>query len=260
MCYCPHRIFESEYQSFANKTARCNLLYFKLFFRLLHAQWLKILLVENCQELFHHYSKMSPTRYRVTFYGDTLVPLLKLKDPLMLEVNLQLNGMYSLKRKVLMSLVLLTFQGAIIDGTTPNMTINEYENWRDTVKLLKMGGAKAYRFSIAWARLIPKGIKDSPINPVAVKHYNDLIDQLIRDGIVPMVTLYHFDAPQVLVDTYGSVLNTKRFTEDYVYFADNAFRLFGDRVKHWGTFNEPISSCVLGNLDSVCRNPFNCCI
>lgn len=133
-----------------------------------------------------------------------------------------------------------------MDGTTPNTTINEYERWEETVELLKMTGANAYRFSIAWSRLIPKAIKGSRVNPKAVKHYNDLINKLLENNITPMVTLFHYDAPQVLVDTYGSVLNTQRFSEDFTYFADVAFRTFGDRVKHWTTFNEPTSSCLLG--------------
>ena len=137
-------------------------------------------------------------------------------------------------------------KGAIIDGTTPNTTINEYQRWEETVELLKMSGANAYRFSIAWSRLIPEALQGSPINQKAVNHYNNLIDKLIKNGITPMITLFHYDAPQVLVDTYESVLNTDRFSEDFVYFADTSFRLFGDRVKHWATFNEPISSCILG--------------
>ncbi|KAI8897251.1 coniferrin beta glucosidase [Globomyces pollinis-pini] len=100
--------------------------------------------------------------------------------------------------------------------------------------------------SIAWTRLVPGGFKNSPVNALAIKHYNNVFDLLLRNGITPMVTLYHFDMPAVLETKYKGFLNTDRFTEDYVYFAEQAFSAFGDRIKYWITFNEPITTCTAG--------------
>lgn len=97
-------------------------------------------------------------------------------------------------------------------------------------------GLDAYRFSISWPRLFPEG--RGKVNPIGVTYYNLLIDGLLEAGIEPYVTLYHWDLPQSLHDAYGGWLS-HLIIDDFAVYADTCFKLFGDRVKHWITFNEP---------------------
>lgn len=135
--------------------------------------------------------------------------------------------------------------------------------WNETVTLLRLTGANSYRFSISWPRLVPDGSASSKINQKAIDHYNTLINALLANNITPVVTLYHWDLPQSLQDAYGGFLNTERFTQDFLYFAETAFSLFGDRVKYWLTFNEPSSYCLNGYVTGShapgrCINPLTC--
>ena len=151
----------------------------------------------------------------------------------------------------------------IRDRSDTNVTNDEYRLMNETVALLKLTGANSYRFSIAWTRLVPEGRADSPVNPKAISHYNELIDLLVENGITPLVTLYHWDQPLSITKAYGGILDTKKFTEDFLFFAKVAFSEFGDRVKHWVTFNEPLTYCTHGYKTGIhapghCINPFKC--
>ncbi|KAL6905874.1 hypothetical protein ACP4OV_003475 [Aristida adscensionis] len=103
-------------------------------------------------------------------------------------------------------------------------------------------GMDAYRFSICWPRILPDGTVQGGINPEGIKYYNKLIDKLLENGIKPYVTLFHWETPQALDKAYGSFLN-RRIVNDFREFAEVCFRNFGDRVKHWFTFNEPYVFC-----------------
>ncbi|KAM0850724.1 hypothetical protein ACQ4PT_052888 [Festuca glaucescens] len=127
---------------------------------------------------------------------------------------------------------------------------------KDDVKLMHQMGLDAYRFSIAWPRLIPDG--RGAINPKGLEYYNNLIDELILHGIQPHVTLYHFDLPQSLQDEYNGLLSP-RFIDDYTKYADVCFENFGDRVKHWVTVNEP-NIKTLGGFDSGTLPPRRCSV
>ncbi|KAH7440516.1 hypothetical protein KP509_04G111200 [Ceratopteris richardii] len=94
----------------------------------------------------------------------------------------------------------------------------------------------SYRFSLAWSRIYPNG--NGEVNQVAIDHYNKVIDDVLSLGLIPMVTLWTQDHPQVLEDTYGGALNDQ-FITDFVDYADTCFEAFGDRVKYWITFDEP---------------------
>ncbi len=100
---------------------------------------------------------------------------------------------------------------------------------------MKALGLQAYRFSIAWGRLLPEG--RGRVNPKGLEFYARLIDLLLEQGIQPLVTLYHWDLPAAL-DDQGGWLNPEivRWFADY---AEIAFRAFGDRVPMWATLNEP---------------------
>nr|WRK22227.1 beta-glucosidase GH2 [Panax ginseng] len=115
---------------------------------------------------------------------------------------------------------------------------DSYNLYLDDVKALKDMRMSAYRFSISWTRILPKGNLEGGINQKGIDFYNKLIDELVNNGIIPYVTLDHFEIPKALVESYSSFLD-KRIIKDFKDYADVCFEKFGDRVKYWKTFNEP---------------------
>jgi len=103
--------------------------------------------------------------------------------------------------------------------------------------------ADYYRFSLSWSRILPNGTADV-VNQAGIDYYNNLIDSLLANDIFPMVTMYHWDLPQPLQDIGG--WPNEELIEHFADFARLAFATFGDRVKHWITFNEPFNTCELG--------------
>ncbi|KAF3451692.1 hypothetical protein FNV43_RR07788 [Rhamnella rubrinervis] len=127
--------------------------------------------------------------------------------------------------------------GKIIDGSNGDVAVDHYHRYLEDVDLMESLGVSSYRFSISWARILPKG-RFGGVNQAGINFYSNLIDALLRKGIQPLVTLHHYDIPQELQDRYGGWLSPKS-QEDFVYYVDICFKSFGDRVKHWVTFNEP---------------------
>ncbi|GAB2281574.1 Beta-glucosidase 11 [Dionaea muscipula] len=125
---------------------------------------------------------------------------------------------------------------------------------QEDVQLMVETGLDAYRFSIAWPRLIPNG--RGSVNPKGLQYYNNLINELISHGIQPHVTLMHVDLPQALEDEYGGFLD-RRIVKDFTTYADVCFREFGDRVLHWTTVNEG-NIFVLGGYDFGQTPPQHC--
>ena len=118
----------------------------------------------------------------------------------------------------------------------PKDTSTFYSNYKEDIKFLKETGQNSFRTSIQWSRLIPNG--KGEVNEKAVKFYNDLIDELIKNDIMPIITLFHFDMPMCMQKLGG--WESREVVEAYAEYAKVCFELFGDRVKHWMTFNEPI--------------------
>jgi beta-glucosidase len=114
------------------------------------------------------------------------------------------------------------------------------------VALLKELGAKAYRFSISWSRVIPLGGRNDPVNEKGLQYYEALVDELLANGIEPMITLFHWDLPQALHDRYGGFLNQEEYLPDYVNYARVMFKALGGKVKKWITYNEPWCTSILG--------------
>ncbi|KAL1608002.1 hypothetical protein SLS60_002941 [Paraconiothyrium brasiliense] len=129
--------------------------------------------------------------------------------------------------------------GRVIDASTADDACRSYDFFKEDVKLMKSYGVNAYRFSLSWSRIIPLGGKDDPINEAGISFYSSLIDELIANGITPFVTLFHWDVPQALEDRYKSMLDQEKYIPDFVRYAKVCFERFGDRVKHWITYNEP---------------------
>jgi beta-glucosidase/6-phospho-beta-glucosidase/beta-galactosidase len=96
-------------------------------------------------------------------------------------------------------------------------------------------GVKAYSFSISWSRIFPFG--KGAVNEEGIAHYNDVINTCLEYNLIPMATLYHWDTPLVLQDTYGGWLS-ENIVNDFVDYARLMYGRFGDRVKHWFTVNE----------------------
>ncbi|CCO32869.1 beta-glucosidase [Rhizoctonia solani AG-1 IB] len=130
-------------------------------------------------------------------------------------------------------------EGKITNGETGDIACDSYTHYKEDVALLKQFGATTYRFSISWSRVIPLGGRNDPVNEAGIKYYNSLIDELVKEGIAPMPTLYHWDLPQALEDRYGGWLNKEEISLDFERYARVCFERFGDRVKHWITLNEP---------------------
>ena len=116
-----------------------------------------------------------------------------------------------------------------------SVAVDFYHRYKEDIQLMKECGLKSFRFSISWARLLPQGTGE--VNPKAVAYYNDVINTLIENGITPIVTLYHFDFPQVLIEKYNG-FTSRECIDDFVNYAKVCFENFGDRVKYWLTINE----------------------
>ncbi|KAG9449110.1 hypothetical protein H6P81_009075 [Aristolochia fimbriata] len=129
--------------------------------------------------------------------------------------------------------------GKVLGGGTGDVSADVYHRYKEDVQILKRLGTDLYRFSISWPRIFPGGAaRHGKVNQKGVEYYNNLIDELIQNGIEPMATLFHWDVPQVLEDEYGG-FRSKKILDDYIEFADLCFKEFGDRVKKWVTINEP---------------------
>ena len=125
--------------------------------------------------------------------------------------------------------------GKTFKGTTGDIAVDHYHRYQEDIQLMGEMGLKTYRFSIAWSRIYPKG--KGEINPKGIEFYNHIIDECLKYHIEPMVTIYHWDIPQALVDEYGGWEN-RQVVEDFVNYATTLFKEYGDRVKYWITMNE----------------------
>ncbi|KAK3922676.1 Myrosinase 1 [Frankliniella fusca] len=159
-----------------------------------------------------------------------------------------------------------------------NVATNSYSRYKEDIAMLKLMGVSTnkqankqtgkhlkvsyYRFSIAWARLLPTGEADN-VNPDGVRSYNAVLDELKAAGIEPLesglpfesapllsvfnkVTLFHMDFPAVLDDRFGGWISPL-MVDYFETYAVTAFKLFGDKVRYWVTLNEPYMLCVYGH-------------
>lgn len=134
--------------------------------------------------------------------------------------------------------------GKTFEGTNGDVAVDHYHRYKEDVALMAEMGLESYRFSISWARIFPDG--DGDINPKGIEFYSNLIDECLKYGIVPFITLYHWDLPLNL-EKEGGWLNP-RTIQAFIKYAKTCFEAFGDRVKHFITFNETIVFCSLGYM------------
>ena len=131
--------------------------------------------------------------------------------------------------------------GKVLNGDTGDVACDHYHRMPQDVALMRELGLDAYRFSIAWPRIVPTGT--GAVNPAGLDFYSRLVDELLESGIRPVATLYHWDLPQVL-DDRGGWLN-RDSAGWYAEYAQAVVGALGDRVSSWTTFNEPWCSSVL---------------
>ncbi|KAL0394219.1 UNVERIFIED_CONTAM: Oleuropein beta-glucosidase [Sesamum latifolium] len=99
--------------------------------------------------------------------------------------------------------------GRIIDGSNGNVSTDLYARFEEDITLMKKMGFDAYRFSISWSRILPGGRCCAGINKEGIDYYNNVINTVIKHGLEPYVTLFHFDLPQALEEEYGGFLSKK---------------------------------------------------
>jgi beta-glucosidase len=133
-------------------------------------------------------------------------------------------------------------KGRIVDGSTGDVACDHYHRFRDDIALMREIGVDAYRFSVAWPRVLPNG--RGAINESGLAFYDRLVDALLAAGIEPWLCLYHWDLPQALDDLGGwQSRNTAGWFADYAMLVG---RRYGDRVKRFATFNEPCVFTLFG--------------
>lgn len=128
---------------------------------------------------------------------------------------------------------------------TADVASDSYARWEEDVEALVYLGVRSYSFSLSWPRLFPDGNARGQPNRAAVRHYTRLIEGLLSKNIEPVVTLHHWDLPQVLQERHGGWKNATLvgMFEDYAAFC---FRTFGRRVRYWLTMHNPYLVAVQG--------------
>ena len=125
--------------------------------------------------------------------------------------------------------------GMTLNGDTGDVACDHYRRWKDDVKLMRELGLQAYRVSVSWSRIHPEGT--GRVNQAGVDFYSRLVDELLENGIEPLLTLYHWDLPAALEDR-GGWLN-RDSADWFAEYATTMYKALDGRVKKWVTLNEP---------------------
>lgn len=118
---------------------------------------------------------------------------------------------------------------------TADIASDHYHHYKEDIQLMKEMGFTTYRFSISWSRVFPDGVGE--VNEEGILFYDNLIQELLDNGIEPIVTLYHYDLPWALVEKYNGWLD-RQVVEDFKYYATYIINRYKDKVKIWTTINE----------------------
>jgi beta-glucosidase len=125
--------------------------------------------------------------------------------------------------------------GRIEDGANGDIACDQYHRYKEDVAILKRLNQKSYRFSTSWPRILPAG--KGPVNQKGLDYYSRLVDELLRAGIRPFCTIYHWDLPQALEDLGG--WPNRDLADYYADFAAILAKNLGDRITTWAPFNMP---------------------
>lgn len=158
----------------------------------------------------------------------------------------QIEGAYNIDGKGISNWdKFVRIPGKTFKGTTGDIAVDHYHRYKEDIALMAEMGLKTYRFSIAWTRIYPQGRGE--VNQKGLEFYGNIIDECLKYGIEPMVTIYHWDLPQALVDEYNG-FESRKIIEDFLNYAETLFRAFGNKVKYWITLNEQNIFTSLGWL------------
>ena len=134
--------------------------------------------------------------------------------------------------------------GKVANFDNGDIACDHYHRFKEDLDLMKWMGVKAYRFSVAWPRVIPDGV--GRVNEMGLDFYDRLIDSSLEREIAPWLTMYHWDLPEALQLRGG--WNNREVVEWFGEYGEVLTSRFGDRVKNWMTLNEPFCSAWLGHL------------
>jgi len=134
-------------------------------------------------------------------------------------------------------------QGKVKNGDTGDVACDHYHRYPEDINLMKALGLQSYRFSVAWARVLPQGV--GAVNEAGLDFYDRLIDGLLAADITPFLTLYHWDLPHALQEKGGWA--NPDSVQWFVDYADLVSKRYGDRVPFWLTHNEPAVIAFVGN-------------
>ncbi len=137
----------------------------------------------------------------------------------------------------------------ITDGPTPDNLklkgIDYYHRYREDIALFAEMGFKVYRFSIAWSRIFPTG-EEAAANEAGLKFYDKVIDECLKYGMEPLVTISHYETPLALAKKYDG-WRSRKMIELYLKYCETLFTRYKGKVKYWITFNE---------INSILHQPF----
>ncbi|MDM4763872.1 GH1 family beta-glucosidase [Galbitalea sp. SE-J8] len=133
--------------------------------------------------------------------------------------------------------------GAVVNGDDGEVACDHYHRYRDDVAIMRELGLQTYRFSTSWSRVRPDG---GAVNHAGVDFYSRLVDELLEGGILPWLTLYHWDLPEALQQTGGWADRDTAYR--FLEYAETVHDALGDRVTNWTTLNEPWCSSFLSYL------------
>jgi beta-galactosidase len=137
--------------------------------------------------------------------------------------------------------------GAVYAGNDGKVACDQYNRYKEDIDIMAKLGFEAYRFSVAWSRIIPHA--DGKVNAKGIRHYQDMIDYLHSKGMKATCTVFHWDLPQYLQDKGG--WENRATAEAFAVYARTLFESFKDSIDSWITINEPFCICHLGHLLGV---------
>jgi 6-phospho-beta-glucosidase len=125
--------------------------------------------------------------------------------------------------------------GKTFKGSNGDVAVDHYGRYKEDVALMEEIGLRAYRFSVSWPRIYPHGRGD--VNAAGLDFYSNLVDELLAHNIEPILTLYHWDVPQALMEEYGA-WESRQIIEDFDNYCVTLYKHLGDRVRYWVSLNE----------------------